>query len=327
MSSAGERKARRWRLARRAFSLGFLILLPVLLFLLARSIDWREVIAALREYHPTTLLLGLLVALGGYSVFSSFDVLSRFYIGHPLPVRRVYPVAFVCNAFNLNLSTWVGGVAMRYRLYSRLGMSAADITRILSFSVVTNWFGYMLLAGLLFSSGIPRLPESWTSGSVSLRLIGALLLAVCAGYLLACRFATRRQWGWKRYRFSLPTLRVALMQAGLGMSNWATMALLLYVLLPDRAEYFEVLAVLLVSSIAGVIAHIPAGLGVLEAVFIALLHAKIGKSSLLAALIGYRVLYFLIPLLLACAVYLWLERRARRLKKSRRSKAAEHGSA
>ncbi|MCY1438180.1 Inner membrane protein YbhN [compost metagenome] len=204
-------------------------------------------------------------------------------------------------------------------------MSTADITRILSFSVVTNWFGYMLLAGFLFSSGIPRLPESWVSGSVSLRLIGALLLAVCAGYLLACRFATRREWGWRRYRFRLPSLRVALLQAGLGMSNWAMMALLLSVLLPDLAQYHEVLAVLLVSSIAGVIAHIPAGLGVLEAVFIALMHAKIGKGSLLAALIGYRVLYFLIPLLLACAVYLWLERRARKLKKSPRSKTAERG--
>ncbi|MCC3263624.1 UPF0104 family protein, partial [Paenibacillus polymyxa] len=82
------------------------------------------------------------ISLASYGVFSSFDVLSRYYIGHPLPVRRVFTVAFVCNAFNLNLSSWVGGVALRYRLYGRLGMSAADITRILSFSLVTNWYGY-----------------------------------------------------------------------------------------------------------------------------------------------------------------------------------------
>ncbi|MCY1446286.1 Inner membrane protein YbhN [compost metagenome] len=183
----------------------------------------------------------------------------------------------------------------------------------------------MLLGGLLFSSGVPHLPASWHTGHLGLRLIGVLLLAMCMGYLLACRFAQRRQWGWKGYRFTLPSLKVALLQAGLGMSNWAMMALLLYVLLPDRAQYHEVLAVLLVSAIAGVIAHIPAGLGVLEAVFIALLHTEIGQGSLLAALIGYRVLYFLIPLLLACMVYLWLERRARRLQKSRRNKAAKQG--
>ena len=64
-------------------------------------------------------------------------------------------MAFVCNAFNLNLSSWVGAVALRYRLYSRLGLDIADITRILTFSLVTNWFGYPLLAGILFSCGLP----------------------------------------------------------------------------------------------------------------------------------------------------------------------------
>ncbi|SDN62809.1 lysylphosphatidylglycerol synthase domain-containing protein [Pseudomonas jinjuensis] len=318
-----ERRARRWKLARRAFSWGFLLLLPVLLFLLARTIDWKEVLGALGEYKRTTLLLGLLVSIAGYTVFSSYDVLSRYYIGHPLPVKRVFPVAFVCNAFNLNLSSWVGGVALRYRLYSRLGMSVADITRILSFSMITNWFGFMLIGGALFALGLPDLPEGWKIGNTGLQAIGVLLLGVCAFYLWACRFAHRRTWGWRRYKVKLPTLRVALLQAGLGIANWSLMALLITVLLPDRAHYPEVLAILLISSIAGVIAHIPAGLGVLETVFITLLHSKFSKGTLLAALIGYRALYFLLPLLLACAVYLWLERRARRLKKSRRNRKVE----
>ena len=47
----------------------------------------------------------------------------------------------------------VGAVALRYRLYSRLGLDIADITRILTFSLVTNWFGYLLLAGILFMCG------------------------------------------------------------------------------------------------------------------------------------------------------------------------------
>ncbi len=104
------------------------------------------------------------------------------------------------------------------------------------------------------------------------------------------------------------------------------MALLVSVLLPDRASYTEVLATLLISSIAGVVLHVPAGLGVLEAVFIAILHDHLGRGPLLAALIGYRVLYFLVPLFLACLVYLWLERRARRLRRRQRrlARAAEN---
>ncbi len=284
-----------WRWLRRLLTLAFFVLVPVLLFLLVKNLDWQEVRHALGEYRPATLFLGLLLAAAGYTVFSSFDLLSRYYIGHSLPKRRVFTVAFVCNAFNLNLSSWVGAVALRYRLYSRLGLDIADITRILTFSLVTNWFGYLLLAGILFSCGLPALPPGWKLGSDGLRLIGALLLALAAGYLLACRFARRRAWGWREHRLTLPSWRLAALQGLLGASNWSLMALLLYSLLPHSVDYPSVLAILLISSIAGVITHIPAGLGVLEAVFIALLQGRLSQGVLLAALIGYRVLYFLLP--------------------------------
>ncbi len=114
-----------WRWLRRLLTLAFFVLVPVLLFLLVKNLDWQEVRHALGEYRPATLFLGLLLAAAGYTVFSSFDLLSRYYIGHSLPKRRVFTVAFVCNAFNLNLSSWVGAVALRYRLYSRLGLDIA----------------------------------------------------------------------------------------------------------------------------------------------------------------------------------------------------------
>ncbi|MCO3828113.1 UPF0104 family protein [Pseudomonas aeruginosa] len=294
-ASAAPRRAH-WRWLRRLLTLAFFVLVPVLLFLLVKNLDWQEVRHTLGEYRPATLFLGLLLAAAGYTVFSSFDLLSRYYIGHSLPKRRVFTVAFVCNAFNLNLSSWVGAVALRYRLYSRLGLDIADITRILTFSLVTNWFGYLLLAGILFSCGLPALPPGWKLGSDGLRLIGALLLALAAGYLLACRFARRRAWGWREHRLTLPSWRLAALQGLLGASNWSLMALLLYSLLPHSVDYPSVLAILLISSIAGVITHIPAGLGVLEAVFIALLQGRLSQGVLLAALIGYRVLYFLLLL-------------------------------
>ncbi|MFS2124178.1 lysylphosphatidylglycerol synthase domain-containing protein [Pseudomonas sp. Pseusp97] len=304
-----------WKRANRVFNIVLLVALPVLLFLLLRATDWDEVFRLLREYKFSTLALGMLIALGSYSIFSSFDVLSRFYIGHPLPVRRVFTVAFVCNAFNLNLSSWVGAIALRFRLYGRLGMSAGDITRILTFSMITNWYGYLLLAGVLFVCGYPDLPDNWSLGQSGLRAIGVLLLLLGAGYLLACRFSRRRAWGWKRYRLNLPSWRLAALQGIAGASNWSVMALLIYTLLPDSANYPTVLATLLISSIAGVVLHVPAGLGVIETVFITVLRDHFSRGELLAALIGYRVLYFLIPLLLACAVYLWLERHAKKLKR------------
>ncbi|MNJ62289.1 Inner membrane protein YbhN [compost metagenome] len=108
----------------------------------------------------------------------------------------------------------------------------------------------------------------------------------------------------------------------MGASNWALMALVVYSLLPDKVGYPTILAVLMISSIAGVITHIPAGLGVLETVFLTLLQATYGKGTLLAALIGYRVVYFLLPLLIAGLVYLLLERLA-----SQRTSESRSGSA
>lgn len=306
---------------KRLFTLAFLILIPVLLYLLARNLDWNEVRQSLLAYKPGTLAIGLAIALCSYLAFASYDLLARAYTGHTLPARQVLPVAFVCYAFNLNFTTWVGGVALRYRLYGRLGLDTATITRILTLGLLTNWMGYMLLAGTVFALGLVEMPGNWAVGTTGLRLIGLLLLAIAGGYLLACGFAKKRTWCWRDHEVTLPSLRLALCQVALGASNWALMALLIYWLLPGEAFYPSILGILLISCVAGVVAHIPAGLGVLEAVFLALLHGQMAQSTLVAALLGYRTLYYLIPLLLAVVTYLILEKRAKAMR--RRDKPAQ----
>ncbi|MNJ70414.1 Inner membrane protein YbhN [compost metagenome] len=92
------------------------------------------------------------------------------------------------------------------------------------------------------------------------------------------------------------------------------MAALIYWLLPDELFYPSILGILLISCVAGVIAHVPAGLGVLETVFLALLQGQLGQGTLVAALLGYRTLYYLIPLLLALVAYLVLEKRAKAMR-------------
>jgi len=299
---------------KRGLTLLFVILVPTLLYLLARNLDWNEVRQSLVAYKPGTLVVGLALALCSYLTFASYDLLARAYTGHHLPASQVLPVAFVCYAFNLNFTTWVGGVALRYRLYGRLGLDTATITKILTLGLLTNWMGYMLLAGTVFALRLVKLPDSWAVGVTGLQMIGLLLLGIALAYLLACAFAKRRTWQVREHEITLPSLRLALCQVMLGASNWALMAALIYWLLPDDLFYPSVLGILLISCVAGVVAHIPAGLGVLEAVFLALLHGQLGQGTLVAALLGYRTLYYLIPLLLAVITYLVLEKRARTLR-------------
>ena len=319
----GERSAHsgkrpsKWIWARRALNLVFFIMVPVFLVLLFRNMDWQEVSRALRAYQTSTLALGALIALCSYLVFASYDLLSRRYTGHQLPDRQVLPLAFVCYAFNLNFSSWIGGIALRYRLYGKLGLDGPTITKILSLGLITNWLGYLFVGGTVFVMGLPALPDSIKLGSSGLRLIGAGMILAGILYLLACRFSKRRRWKIRSIEVLLPSLRLALLQAGLGMLNWSLMALLIHLLLPAKVGFATVLAILLISSIAGVITHIPAGLGVLETIFITLLQGQYTKGTLLATLIGYRALYFLMPLGIACIVYLILEKRAATVERHR----------
>ena len=292
----------------------FFIMVPVLLFMLVKNLEWNEVVQALQSYSMPMLLACVGITAVSFTLFASYDLLGRAYTGHHLPAKQILPLTFVCYAFNLNLSSWVGAIALRYRLYSRLGLGVATVTRILTFSLITNWLGYMILAGIVFSLRLVQLPENWQIGATALQAIGIGLLLVCATYLLACRFARRRSWSWRDHEVTLPSLKLALAQAGMSMCNWSLSSLLIFLLLPKGVDYPTVLGIMLVSSIAGVVTHIPAGLGVLEAVFIAMLEGQASKGAVLAALIGYRAIYLLLPLLVAVVVYLVLEKRAKKLR-------------
>jgi uncharacterized membrane protein YbhN (UPF0104 family) len=219
-------------------------------------------------------------------------------------------VNFISYAFNLNFGSLVGGVAFRYRLYSRLGLANGVITRVLSISMLTNWLGYVVLAGTVFALLPPALPAEWPVTEGELRALGAALLLVPVAYLAACAFARRRDWSVRGHELSLPSLRFAGAQLAMSCSNWLLIAATVFVLLQQRADFPTTLAVLLLAAVAGVITHVPAGLGVLEAVFVALMAGLLPQGELLAALLAYRAVYYLLPLGLALLLYLALELRA-----------------
>lgn len=305
---------RRWPLIKKILTYVFFILVAGLLIGLARNVDWNEVLTTLRNYDAKTLWMAGAAAFASYTVYCFFDVLGKRYAQHNLPVRQILPVTFVCYAFNLNLSAWVGGIALRYRLYSRLGLRASQITRVFTMSVLTNWLGYIWLAGLMFVMGWITPPDSWEIGHMALRVLGGGLLVLALVYLWACGFSKRRHWTIRKHEIHLPSLRLAAVQMLLGASNWALMALVVYFMLSQKAPYPEVLGILMISSIAGVIAHIPAGLGVIEAVFVAMLAGELSNGAIVAGLIGYRVVYFLVPLFFATILYVVLEARAKKLR-------------
>jgi glycosyltransferase 2 family protein len=304
-SSRGEAGHNGWPRIERVLVIGFFLLVVVLLVHQARNVDWAGAWSSLRSYPLHTLLGAAALALASYALYCIYDLFGRHLTGHRLPVTRVVGVGFVSYAFNLNLGALVGGVAMRYRLYAGLGLAAAQTTKVVVMSVITNWLGYLLLAGVLFTLRPLELPPGWKLGSGGLRVLGIVLCLLVAAYLVLCFKAKRRTWTLRGRGFELPTGGIALAQLGLSALNWLTIACVVYVLLKGRIDYPSVLGVMLVAALAGVMSHVPAGLGVLEAVFLALLNHRAAQGELLAALLAYRAIYYLTPLLLATALFLW----------------------
>lgn len=303
-----------WPWVKRAAALLFFLGVAALLLHQARTIHWGEVLHALGELPVRTLLAAGGLAACSHLLYSSYDLLGRHLTGHQLGTRTVMGVTFISYAFNLNLGSMVGGVAFRFRLYSRLGLQGATITRILGFSMLTNWAGYLVAAGIAFYFWPPALPPDWKIDGASLRRIGAAALLLAVGYVAFCIWAHQRSWTLRGHRIEPPGARMALLQLAMSCANWSLIGAVVWVLLQGRVDYPHVLAVLLCSALAGLIVRVPAGLGVLEAVFVGLLAYKVPQGQLLAVLLAYRAIYYLLPLVLATVGYAFTEAHARRLR-------------
>jgi uncharacterized membrane protein YbhN (UPF0104 family) len=300
-----------WTWVKRILSIAFFIAVVVLLVHYARNIDWDDVLDALQTTPLPALLAAAGLAVASHLLYSCFDLIGKRYTGHDLPTLTVMAVNFVSYAFNLCIGSLVGGVGFRYRLYSRLGLKKGVITRIVSMSMLTNWLGYKLLAGFLFLVHPIALPPAWHMGSYGLQWAGAALVLISGAYIVACVRLGDHTWTWRGHELYLPPWRMAVLQMIISCLNWSLMAGIIYVLIHASVPYTDVLTVLLVGAIAGVVAHVPAGLGVFEFVFIALLSHRVPESQLIAALLGYRAIYYIIPCAIALVMYLWMEYHAK----------------
>jgi cardiolipin synthase len=301
----------RWRWFTRGLLALFLLVVAFLLYRQVRSVDWAIVSSTIAAYDWRALLLAVGLAAGSYLIYCGYDVLARRYTGHALATRRVVGIAFVSYAFNLNVGTLIGGAGFRLRLYARSGLSAATIARILGFSIAANWVGYIALAGVVLTARAVPIPANWNLGVDALQGVGVVLLVAVAGYMAACAAFKERAWTVRGHAIRLPSLRLALAQLALSAPNWLTIAAVLFVLLGGQVPYSLVLGVFLVSSIAGVLTHIPAGIGVIELVFLTLLGDQLPQHAIIAGLVVYRAVYYLAPLLVAVLVYAGLEATSR----------------
>ena len=284
-----------------------------------KLIDWSGVRRALSAYSAPTLGAAAALAALSHLTYASYDLLGRAYAEHKLSARRVLAVAFISYAFNLNLGSLVGGFGFRLRLYHQLGLRAAQIGKVIALSLVTNWSGWLLLAGVVFATRQVPLPESFALGIAGLQGLGIAMVACALFYIALCFGSRRRRWHWRGYTFRLPSGRMALAQVALSSFNWLLIGTIVWLLLPRELGYGAVVATQLSAAMLAVPTHVPGGLGVIEAIFVAAFGSATVQSGLIAALLAYRALYYLLPLLVAAVLYGCIEAGARARRTRARS--------
>ena len=280
----------------------------------AHTVDWPAVWQELQRQSHGRVAAAAALALVSYGVYASFDLVGRWLTGHHLAVTRTLGTAAISYAFNLNVGAWIGSIGMRLRLYTRWGLSAPTVMQIVAHSIVTNWLGYLWVGGAVLLWAPPRLPEAWMlpDTETGLRAIGLAMVAAALAYLALCRFSHQRELTLRGHTLTLPGVRLATVESAAGSANWLLIGAIVWSLLGGRIDYPTVLGVMLLAAVAGIVTHVPANLGVLEAVVVVALGARLPAPELLAAVLAYRATYYLLPLALALPAYGLSEAAARR---------------
>lgn len=307
LGSAGERLARvgqRWKttLAPLAAALFFGLALWVLHDAL-RHHRYQDIVAALAGLPPPRLALAVLLSAAGYVVLTGYDLLGFRSIGRPLRPGRIMLGSFVGYALGHNFGhTLFAGAAARYWIHASFGVAAADVARVVVFCSLGFWLGYLGLGAAVFLIAAPPVPAALGLPWATLRPLGIAFLVPLAAYgLLVARHARLRLGGWE---FPLPTARLAAGQVLIGILDLLCVATTLWVLLPPvpALAYPQFLAIFLLALAAGAASQVPGGLGVFESAILLLLPVQARSAEVVAALVAFRGIYYLAPLLLAIAL-------------------------
>lgn len=297
-------------------------LLGLLLFALAIGILHHELAA----YHTGDVLehLGAIprsriaCALGltllGYLALTGYDALAFRWIRSPLRYPRIAFASFIAYVFSHNVGlSFFGGSAVRYRMFTSWGVAPGDLARAITFNVVTFWLGYLFVGGLALTLDPIALPGTWHPFIATSRPLGILFLGVLGSYALSTLRRERRV-RLRGFEVELPGPGMTLAQLAVSSIDWLLAAAVFHVLLPEvpGLSFERLLGIFLLAQVVGLVSHVPAGLGVFETLMVLLLAPWLPGDAVLGTALAYRVVYYLIPMGLAVALFAGWEALGRR---------------
>ncbi len=295
----GNRKLR--AVAGPVFALALFALAVRLLIHEAMSISREDFLAGVTSVPPIFLVFAVFLTAMNYVLLIGYDILALRYIRRSLPLRRVSLVAFLGFSLGNNLGTLLAAAPIRFRFYGRWGLSARQIVSLIAINGLTFWSGIWFLGGVVLIWVPVDLPPH-LSLPIGTRTLGAILLTLGIAYAVVC-FVWRKPWPIGELHLRPPTPGLMAVQACVAAVDLLISATALYLVLPGTAvvPFAVVLGAFLVAIAISLITQIPGGLGVLEVILLNLLKGTVGDSVLASVLI-FRLIYYILPLMFGMLV-------------------------
>jgi glycosyltransferase 2 family protein len=285
--------------------LAFAAVICLAAFLLYRTLSRyspSEIIQSLGSIPAARLVAAVGFAACSYLCLTGFDWLAVRYAGKPLRYRRTALASFTALSIGHNIGVAaLSSGAVRYRFYSRWGLGAGDVAKVIVFCGVTVGIGLATLggAGLLLypaeAEGLLGLDDG------AILVLALACLAAPAVYVALAAFV-RKPLRFRKWALELPRLPLAIGQVVVGTANFACVAACLHQLLAafTEAGYLKVASIYVIANTAALMSHVPGGLGVLEATVAYLLP----DAAAIGALIAFRAVYFFLPLSIGLPAFL-----------------------
>ena len=239
-------------------------------------------------------------AFGSYVCLTGFDALALRYVRRDVPYPYVAITSFASLSLghNIGFSALSSG-AIRFRMYTRYGLSVLDIAKVILFCGITAGLGLITLAGVALSIRPQRAADLFGIGPPTVLWIAAACLCGAMAYVAVCAMTRLTNLG-RRWPLRLPSLRLAVGQVFVATLNFAMVTACLYEALAgaSNVSYLDVAALYVLANVATILSHVPGGYGVVESVVLMF----VPREPVLAALIVFRLAYFLIPLMLGTVI-------------------------
>jgi len=250
--------------------------------------------------HKNLIYAGI-ASFSGYVALSTYDFLALKYIRKKLKAWKWILTGFIGFSVSNNAGhAIVSGGAVRYRFYSRWGVSTGDIVKMITFS----GFTYLVACFFLIILGYVMTPENAFGENSSTRfstMITAILSAIGLAIYFWASLYYRKSVIIKGVKFRMPKFSLAVEQTLIGSLDIVMASLVLYSVLICFVEidFMVFMGAFIIAQVLGVYSQVPGGLGVFELVFSNILPGQDNQAILFGALIAYRIIYYLLPLLIS----------------------------